>query len=497
MAKRFVSIWFRHLAADHITRRRPGLRDMPFVFSSAERGRKVVTEANAIARAQGISVGMAVADCRAIVPELEVLEHDPEQSPKLLQALAEWCIRYTPVVAMDAPDGLMLDSSGCAHLWGGERAYVEDIRSKLRSFGYDVHVVMADTIGAAWGMSRFGGSAVVAASAHREALSDLPPAALRLDDAILERLEKLGLCRISSFIGMPRVSLRRRFGPQLLIRLDQALGIETETIIPIRPAEPYREILDTPEPIRTAIGIEIALENLLESLCRRFTEESTGLRRCILKCLRIDGKERQIEIGTNRPSRNAEHLFRLFKNKISGIEPGLGIEAFTLEASVVEPLSGMQEALWNVSNSNDIAVAELLDRVTAKLGQNTVRRYLPAEHFWPERAARKTTSLSEVSTAKWRTDMPRPIHLLANPEPIEVTVPIPDYPPMLFRYKGTLYHVRKADGPERIEQEWWLGQGLFRDYYCVEDEYGGRHWLFRLGHYDTGRPQWFIHGFFA
>jgi protein ImuB len=176
----------------------------------------------------------------------------------------------------------------------------------------------------------------------------------------------------------------------------------------------------------------------------------------------------------------------------------LGIELFLLEAPVTETLSEEQETLWNISQgSENKVIMNLLDRIGVRVGMDKIHRYLPDEHHWPERSVKLAASLQEKSTVTWRSDLPRPVSLLHQPERIEVTAPIPDYPPMLFRYKGKIHKISKADGPERIEQEWWLQQGLHRDYYCVEDASGARYWIFRLGHYGENNPEWFIHGFFA
>lgn len=499
MARRFIAIWFRHLLTDWLTRRQPELRDVPFVIAGQERSRMVVKAVNHLAQAKGIFPGMVVADCRAIFPTLQIFDDKPEQAGKLLYALAEWCIRFTPVVAIDMPDGLILEISGCAHLWGGERLYFKEIITRLKGHGYDVRAAIADTIGTAWAISRFGQiTPIIETGNQLQALLPLPPAALRLDIAMLDRLQKLGLTQISSFIKMPRRALQRRFGQSLLMRLDQALGQEIEVIESIQPVQPYQERLPSLEPIRTATGIEIALKKLLEALCLRLMQEGVGLRTCVFKCYRVDGNIQQVEIGTSRASRNTEHLFKLFEIKIPGIEPALGFELFILEATKVEDISPEQDALWNTTSShNDIKVAELLDRLAGKVGKDIIHRYLPAEHYMPERSVTIASSFRDKQLTEWRVDLPRPIHLLPSPEPIEVTVAIPDYPPMLFRYKGKLHNVKKADGPERIEQEWWIEEGLYRDYYCIEDEEGCRYWLFRLGHYQTGEPKWFIHGFFA
>lgn len=500
MSRRFVTIWFRHLLTDWFTRRQPQLRNTPFVLAAPDHGRMKVTAANAAAQALGINADMSVADARALFTTLQVFDEVPALPVKLLTSLGHWCIRFTPVTAIDAPDGLILDISGCAHLWGGEEPYLQDILSRLKNFGYDVRAGMADTIGAAWAIARYGqGNSIIPAGEQTTHLLPLPPAALRLEIPVVERLQKLGLYQVENFIGMPRAALRRRFGQQMLRRLDQAIGLEDEALEPLQPPEPYQERLPSMEPIMTGTGIEIALQRLLDTLCQRLTTDGKGLRTCVFKCYRVDGNIQQIEIGTNRASHNPVHLFKLFEGKIPTIEPALGFELFVLEAAKVEDALPSQEALWVVSGGlEDVIVAELLDRLTGKMGPDTIQRYLPDQHHWPERSIKPATCLKEKPTIDWRTDRPRPIRLLSKPEAVEVSAPIPDYPPMLFRYKGQLHRIKKADGPERIEREWWLEAGEHRDYYSVEDEEGRRYWLFRLGHYDVDKPQhWFIHGFFA
>jgi protein ImuB len=500
MPKRFVAIWFCYLKTDWVTRRQPRFRALPFVLATPDHGRMVITAVNALANRQGINTGMVVADARVILPSLEVLDDKQELSIKLLKALGEWCIRYTPIVAIDPPEGLILEVTGCAHLWGGEKEYLTSINKRFKELGYHIRIALADTIGAAWAMARFGKESPIVEKAYQaKALISLPPAALRLETDTLHRLEKLGLRSIHQFIAMPRAALRRRFGQAFIQRLDQALGNEEEMIQPLQPIEVFQERLPCLEPIVTATGIEIALQRLLTTLCHQLQQQSKGLRTALFKCYRVDGKMQTVEVGTHRASRNVMHLFKLFELKLTNIEPDLGIELFTLEAPKVEEVSPLQENLWKANDGLDsIKLSELVDRLAGKMGADCIHRYVPDEHYWPERSFKPVLSLHEKPVANWKLDRPRPLHLLLKPELIEVTAPIPDYPPMLFRYKGKLHKVAKADGPERIEQEWWLQLGQHRDYYCVEDEEGKRYWLFRLGHYDTQKSyQWFIHGFFA
>ncbi|WP_183557885.1 Y-family DNA polymerase [Mucilaginibacter sp. SP1R1] len=498
MAKRYMAIWFRHLVTDWLMLRRPELREIPFVCVLPERNRMVVTAASYLAEAEGIFAGMAAADAKAMTINLQVLDAIPGKEARLLRQLGLWCMRYTPLVATDAPDTLLLDISGCTHLWGSEQGYLKELVLKLRTSGYDARAAIADTVGTAWAVARFGRvSPIIPAGNQAQALLALPPAALRLEQPVLERLQKLGLRTIGNFMLMPQRELRRRFGEGLLLRLRQALGLEEEILLPVVPPVPFVERLPCLEPICTATGIEIAVQQLLERLCLLLQNEGKGLRRAVLKCYRVDGKMVQTGISTNRGSHSVSHLFKLFELQIAKIEPALGIELFLLEASKVEDVEVLQEKLWTGNPGlADNALAELLDRIATKVGQDRIRRYLPAEHYWPERSIRPAISLQEMPGTSWRTNRPRPIRLLPRPESIEVMALLPDYPPKVFTYRGRRHVVVKADGPERIEREWWQDQGVHRDYYAVEDEQGQRYWLFRSGHFDTA-PEWFLHGFFA
>lgn len=417
---------------------------------------------------------------------------------RLLTKLAYWCIRYTPCASVDLPDGLLLNVTGCTHLWGSERDYLKSLADRLKGFGYIIRVAMADTVGTAWAVARYGKvTAIVPPGTQSEALMPLQPMALRLQKDICEKLYKLGLYEVQSFMNMPRSALRRRFGESILLQLDYALGAKEEFILPVYEREPYLERLPCVEPISGRKGIEIALERLLEAFCTRLQKEGKGVRIAIFSGYRVDDKKEEIRIRTSHASHNSKHLFKLFEIKLGSIEPGLGIELFMLEAKV-EDVSSLQETFWTVGSSLESKeLAELLDRLQSKFGAGVVHRYLPDEHHLPENSVRLAESLAELPTTLWREDKQRPIHMLAAPEPIEVTAPIPDYPPMNFRYKGKLFQVAKADACERIEPEWWLEGGLHRDYYILEDEEGKRYWVYRSGHYESETvPLWFIHGFF-
>jgi protein ImuB len=458
----------------------------------------IITATNHCAEQAGITQGMVLADARAIQHDLHVLDDKPDLPQKLLRRIGEWCIRFTPIVAVDPPDGLLLDASGCTHLWGGDKAYVDDITKRLNQRGYTVRVSIADTPSVAWGVARYGKTLLVEPGRDIDALLPLPPEALRLEPETIGKLHKLGLHQAKQFVMMPRTSLRKRFGSHFMTKLDQALGQEIELLEPVQPLEPYQERLPCMEPIVTLSGIEIALGELLKKLCERLYHDQKGLRAATFKCYRVDGKTEAVSIGTNRPSFNVAHLKKLFDTKLQTIDPALGIELFVIEAHKVDPYLPTQNEMWTGKGGfEDVCLSELIDRLVVKLGEGSVQRYLPTEHYWPERSFRAVSSLDEKPDTTWRMDRQRPLYLLRVPEKIDVTALIPDYPPMQFRLGSKVHVISKADGPERIEQEWWLREGEHRDYYRVEDEEGNRYWLFRSGHYNEKNFKWFLHGYFS
>lgn len=500
MTKRYMSIWFPFLLTDWWTKRNAQQRDKPIVFVVKDHGRLIITATNSIVQKKNIHQGVAAADAKAIVPGLIVVDEIPGKAEQLLTAIGEWCIRFSPSVATGLPDGLLLDISGCAHLWNGEEKYLQHIGSQLQRHGYQVRIGIADTIGAAWAAARFCNHKIITPNTQQQALSQLSPAALRVEEETLERLRKLGFRTIGSLMQIKRSALRRRVGDKLLKRLDQAMGWEHEHILPLQPIEPYEERLPCLDPIVTRTGIEIALQKLLDVLCQRLQSEELGLRNALVRCYRVDNKIQTLQVNTTSPSNNPKHLFRLFEMKIAEVSPGLGIELFVLTAGRVENVRLNQEAMWNASSSalEKHELNELLDRINIKSGTDAAQRYLPRESYLPERSVVSTQSLTQLSQTTWWNDRPRPTLLLTKPEPIQVTALIPDNPPMLFRYQNQLHKIIKADGPERIEREWWLADGEFRDYYTVEDEQGNRYWLFRCGAYDGEKiPDWFMHGFYA
>jgi protein ImuB len=457
---------------------------------------------NPAARAIGLKPGVTVADARAWAPQVTVLPLDLKADAADLKRLADWGTRFSPSVAINGTDGLMLDIAGCAHLWGSETRMLADLDRHMRSFGLHHRAAIADTIGTAWGAARFGAgpNQIVAHSQQRAALSELPPAALRLPETLCAQLQRLGLKRIADLCALPRAALARRFGAVLMDRLDQALGRQDETLSPLLPPPQCYVRMDFAEPILQRAAIDRALDLLLKRLTEALRPHESGPRKLDLSCYRLDGEAQRLTIGTARASLDAAHLFRLFEEKLDQLRPDDGFEAMRLSGREMERLTTQQRD-FEAGGVIRHDLAPLIDRLSNRLGEDAVHRLETRESHIPERAVRRLPPLAESPRLHWPKASQRPVRLLPHPEPIEAVAPIPDDPPVQFRWRRVLHRVRAAEGPERIAPEWWLPgeqDAGVRDYYRVEDAEGRRFWLYRAGLYQTTpAPRWFMHGMFG
>lgn len=454
---------------------------------------------------------MALTHARSLTPALHAVTADPAADDRSLERLADWALRYTPWVArwdVDAghshgcpvDHGLMLDITGCAHLFGSEAKMLADIGRRLAAAGITARSAIADTPGAAWAFARFGGEPSIAPpNAGRKLLAALPAAALRIDRTAVTELERLGLRTVGDVIGLPRAPLATRFGRQVAERIDQALGRSVEPISPRQPLPVWQVRLAFPEPIVHRDAVVIALDRLLASLCNLLVREHQGARALALTLYRVDGSAHRTDIATAGAARNPRHLARLFAEKLDRIDAGFGIETAVLAATRVEPLSADQLDFDGDRAGN--SVAEAIDRLRNKLGPASVATAHPRDSHIPERAV----TTAAAPGGPWPKELIRPLTLLPTPEPIEALALAPDGPPLSFTWRRAGHRVACAEGPERIEPEWWRIDDVApahrraRDYYRVEDAAGRRYWVFREGLYDgaAAPPRWYMHGLFG
>ncbi|RWO24444.1 DUF6504 family protein [Mesorhizobium sp.] len=472
------------------------------------------------AEALHLKRGMGIADARAMHPSIDVVEADPEADRRLLESLADWCDRYTPLVAIDAADGLFLDVTGCTHLFGGERAMLDDILSRFFHQGFDVRAGLAATPGAAWAAARFSGDRIVPGGEEEALLAPLPLTALRIEPDIRASLESVGLRTAGAVMAAPRAPLARRFGRSLLLRLDQALGRLDEAVSPRLPVAPLSVERHLAEPIMLTDEIERLVKMLATTLKADLERRGEGARRLALLLFRVDGAVSRIAVGTSRPLREPLLIQKLFHERLAALEQdidaGYGFDLVRLSVLSAAAFDMQQADLTGETRDDGADIALFADRIRARLGDSAVLKPVAVESHLPERvvamlpyaeapqrvsAPKQPDKIQDTSRPVLRPE--RPIRLFRSPEPIEVpATEMPEGPPLNFRWRRALYRVARAEGPERIAAEWWreaAGQEATRDYFRIEDSDGRRYWLYRQGLYGASQaaPRWFMHGVFA
>lgn len=456
------------------------------------------------ARALGVHPGMAATHARALVSDLDFRPADPDANATLLDRLAIFAVRrWSPIVAVTPSDGLWIDLTGCAHLHGGEERFCRRLLAFCRRAGFTARVAVAETAGAAHALARFGRTELIRVEpgAVADAIAPLPIMALRLTPNALSAAKRFGFETIADLLPVARGPLARRLGLPTITRLDQALGAVAEPITPVEDVEVpivERRLL---EPIGTAEAIEQVMGDLLHDLATVLQTRGLGARALRLTGLRVDGTEQAVAVGTSRPTREVPHLLRLLKLRIERIDPGMGLEQFWLVAPHTEPLDAVDLGAVLAGDTLVRDPARLVDVIAGRIGPHAVFRVAPIESHVPERAvARFDPNGMPGRWPKWQ----RPIRLFARPEPLaRVIALMPDQPPRRFEWRGRVYKVVAGDGPERVHGEWWRRDAevwAVRDYYRVEDEEGGRYWVFRRGdgfQDETGDLSWWMHGVFG
>ena len=547
--RRILSLWFPRLAAERCLRDLRGLPHGPFAVVGDDRNAQVLVSLSEQAEAAGLTRGQPLRDARAMCPGLQTKLQNPQLDRAFLTVLRRWAGKFSPWVAEEAPEGLVIDLTGCAHLFGGETALMAEVQVDCADLGLSVSAGIADTVGGAWALARFSGVAgqggrsgddiaqearatrsraakrrhwerggpapavrsralasnnIAGIGQTRTALASLPVAALRLPSETLETLGRLGLRQIGDLAGQPRAALARRFGRGLVQRLDQALGVEPEPVTPARPPDHFAARLTLPEPIGLAEDIMAALDRLLPPLSERLKKAGRGVRRIRMECHRSDHTMSWVEAGLARPSAEPGRIRPLLAMKTDEIDAGFGIDMIRLEAVATEPVHAHQHrghaeaASDGVARLSGAGMDDLLGRLGARIGLEAITRLHPADSHIPEKTSTiLAAAWSEPAPAWPRPRTLRPIELW---RPEIVTAEEAPHLPATFRWRGRDFETRAGSGPERIASEWWLDEPDWRtgvrDYWRVTTRSGERLWLY-YAHGSTMSPGWFCQGSFC
>lgn len=456
----------------------------------------------------GLAAGMPLANARAMLPALKVVQANESADQKLLERIAEWCDRFTPFVALDAPRGLLLDVTGAAHLFGGEKNLLDQIRASLAKQGFAVRGAISGTIVSARALARYRDGLIVAPGEEAQATAPLPIEALRLDPVTTHAFRRAGLKTIGQAASRKRSELTARFGAGVVFTLDSALGYAEKPISPRIPVPDYMAEHRFAEPIVTEDAILQSLHALAETLAKMLIERGEGARALLASFFRADGAVRRIGIETGAPLRDPKIIERLFREKLDALidplDPGFGFDLIRLSATRAERMEA-RAIHFDADENAKREISYLIDRLAARFDPQRILAFQPTDTHIPE-AQWTMVPAQFVKDMHWpvraEKEAPRrPLRMFAKPEPVDVIAAIPEGPPLQFRWRRALHAVVRAEGPERIAMEWWRHQEAMptRDYFRVEDASGKRFWLYRDGIYEreTSSPRWFMQGVFA
>ncbi len=483
-------------------------RDMPVVLAGETAHGPRITAVSPAAWHAGARESMLLADARALAPMLVVHPADPAGDRAFLESLALWAQRWGPWSALDPPDGLIVDVTGVAHLFGGEAALLADVRGCFAARHVSVRAAIAPTAGAAWALSHYGApdrASLAADSDPMIALRDLPVAGLRLDHAVVVLLERLGLKTIGDLAAIGRPALARRFRDRRapaanpLVRLDQLCGRAPEPILPVTATPVPLVQRRLTEPVRHRDLLDRVVADLATALARRLEAMGQGARRLELALWKVDGDVLRRPLELAAATRDPAHITRLFAHKLDDCDAGFGIELVRLSAPWAEPMALTQVDLEHAAQAHGTSLSACIDRLVVRLGGGAVAMPVPRASHMPERAQRWVAPDPGLAVQEELAFHTRPLKLLDRAEPIAVIYQAPDGLPRLFRWRGHVHEIARAEGPERIAPEWWREKAgaRLRDYYRIEDSTGRRFWIYRRGIAGDGRggaPEWFLHG---
>ena len=550
--RRILSLWFPRLAAERVLRQARGTIEQPFAVVEEVGNTQSLASLSLEASAAGLKLGQPLRDARAMCPDLLTRLSNHQAEAAFLKSLQRWAGKFSPWVADHPPSSLVIDLTGCAHLFGGEAALLAQVEQDCAALGLSMQAGLADTVGAAWALARYAGAGpgaartgdaidmearatrsraakrrhwerggapparpaakvetarIAAPGQTRTALATLPVAALRLPEAKVGQLMKLGLRRIEDLAGQPRAGLARRFGQDLVHRLDQALGTAPEPVSPARPPLHFACRLTLPEPIGLEEDVIAGIDRLLPRLCAALKISGRGARRVSLHLFRCDHTAQALDVGLARPSHDVDRLRPLLLMKLGEVDAGPGIDVLRLEAHATEPVHAHQHkghlnAAADVAArlAGDTALDDLIGKLGARVGLEAITRIHIGDSHIPEKTSIVMAAAFSDAARDWprSAPVPRPLVLHA-PEPVTVEGGGPDLPNR-FRWRRRILQVTGATGPERLAPEWWLDDPAWRsgqrDYWRVETDAGDRLWVY-YAHGGATSPGWFCQGAFA
>ena len=545
---RYISLWFPYFGAERVQRIFKFEKNHKLAIIENNGNTQTLSSVSFGAHNSGLNIGQPLQDAKAICPELMTRVRSVKCELTFLHALCRWYTQFTPWVAVDNYDGVILNIKGCAHLFGGEEGMLDLIVSRTETFGLTVTSGVADTVGGAWALARFtpkptesylksnsidqearatrsratkkiqidntkqqvtqllknNAIRIAPAGNTYNSLAKLPIASLRIENKIVTKLNQLGLKSVKDLLKQPRAPLARRFGPTLIARLDQALGHVPETISPITDKKHFGVRISFPEPIGLIEDIKNAIEKLLIRLCNKLKTAVLGFQELKIDLGFSNNETQSLLVSLACFTNDPERIFSVLLLKLDEIKPNFGIDIIRLEAINVGPITQSQ-SINNldlhekvIKNQNNV-LKNLITRLGTKVGLDAIIRHIPAQSHIPEKSWQVLNAAwSNYDMKSWPTSNRNRPSFLWPPEALEVPKHsrLEDH----FIWRKKLYQVKTKLGPERIAPEWWIEDNNWRsgvrDYWQVRCNDGEFLWLF-YAHGAQLPGGWFCHGKFG
>jgi protein ImuB len=508
--RRIQALWLPRLPTDRLVRKSAAPFKAPLIVSGRCGNALHVHALDARAARLGLYKGQPLANARAMVQPLAVVPADERADAALLESIADWCDRFTPLVSLDAPDGLFLDITGAAHLFGGEAAMLAMVLQRIADQGFTVRGAIAGTSLTARALARFQSRTIVPPGEEAQTVAPLPIMALDCDDKALRALRHAGLKTVGMVAKRLSSELSERLGKGFVTRLKILLGAEEQPLEPRRPLPDLMAEQRFAEPIVTQDTIAASLLSLAQSLSEILERQGRGVRLLEAVFFRADGKVERIAVRTGEGLRDPAIMLRLLRQKLDALAdplgPGFGFDVIRLEALLAEETKPATISFDSGENERR-QILFLVDRLSVRFGEHRVQRFVPQDTHTPEAAsvavpAQDRDFLAQNWPLKRQMGDPprRPLRLLEKAEEITAGLPLaPDGPPKFFRWRKCHFDVARAEGPERIAMEWWKKAGLTRDYFRIETKDGQRFWLYRDGPHIQNQlaPRWYLQGVLA
>jgi protein ImuB len=451
----------------------------PEPFALEERHRIFACDRKACSR--GVRAGMAVATALALAPGLRVAPRDPAAETEALLGVAGWAAQFTPGIALEFPDSLLLDAAGSLKLFGGLALFLERLRRELAEMGWSATLAGAPTPRAAYWLALSGVERFIAfADGLEPALAELPIAVLRRDKETLEALAAIGVRTLGELRALPREGVARRFGRELPDELDRALGQAPDPRTFFVPPTRFSAAIELPAEVAQADALLFAAKRLIVQLAGFLAARSGGAQRFVFRLKHRDRAATEVAIGLVAPSRDAGHFTLLARERFSGLALAQPVREIALKVDDVVPLAGRNLGLLLEQGKPQGDWERLVERLRARLGAEAVSGIAVRAEHRPELAS----ALADPDARQLQLDFgERPWWLLDRPKPL---AEIGERP----HHEGPL---ELLAGPERIESGWWDGGDVARDYFVARTQNQALVWIYR----ERGGGGWYLHGLFA